>query len=171
MQVNTLRKLLAIVLWHFPHERLSMAYGDDSERIRERAWDRYIEPQIKRGARQITVAIKPLMKEMESEGFKTNRPRQFCTALQKREFLREKNLVLDQIDGPPSGTSTKVVLHFSYRGNRSGDPSAVPTDSPAERAHRAIDKLYGSMKDEIAAHGGAEAFIRWVRSDEDEGAA
>ena len=146
-----------------------MAYGDDSERIRERAWNRYIEPQIQRGARQIAVAIKPLMKEMESEGFKTNRPRQFCTALQKREFLREKNLVLDRVDGPPSGTSTTVVLHFNYGGDHGSGSSEMPGD--AERAQRAMDKLYGSMKDEIAAHGGAEAFIRWVRSEEDEDAA
>jgi hypothetical protein len=146
----------------------AMAYGDDSERIRERAWDRYIEPQIQRGARQIAVAIKPLMKEMESEGFKTNRPRQFCTALQKREFLREKNLELERVDGPPSGTSTTVVLHFKYGGGGGGIASELPEGTSAARAQRAMDKLYGSMKDEIAAHGGAEAFIRWVRSDEEE---
>jgi hypothetical protein len=32
-------------------------------------------------------------------------------------------------------------------------------------------KLYGLMKDEMAAFGGGEAFLRWVRSeDEDEAA-
>ena len=148
-----------------------MAYGDGNEQIRKRAWERYIEPQIQRGARRIELPIKPLMKEMEAEGFKTNRPRQFCTALQKKDFLREKNLVLDRVDGPPSGTSTTVVLHFSYGGDGGGSASALPGESAAERAQHAMDKLYGLMKDEIAAHGGAEAFIRWVRSDEDEDAA
>jgi hypothetical protein len=146
-----------------------MAYGDESERIRTRAWERYIEPQIQGGRTSIKLAIKPLMKEMEAEGFKTNRPRQFCTALQKRTFLEEKNLVLDRVDGPPSGTSTTVVLHFTYSGDRGA--SALLDESPAERVQRAMDKLYGLMKDEIAAHGGAEAFIRWVRSEEDEDAA
>ena len=47
-----------------------MAYGDGSELIRQRAWERYIEPQIQRGATSIELPIKPLMKEMESEGFR-----------------------------------------------------------------------------------------------------
>jgi hypothetical protein len=147
-----------------------MAYGDDSERIRRRAWERFIEPQILRGSKRIELPIKPLMKEMESEGFKTNRPRQFCTALQKKDFLREKNLVLDRVDGPPSGTSTTVVLHFSVAGE-AGSSSTVRGETPAQRAFRLTEKLRGLMKDEIAAHGGAEGFIRWVRSDEDEDAA
>jgi hypothetical protein len=148
-----------------------MAYGDDSDRIRTRAWEKYIEPQIQSGKRLIQLEIKPLMKEMESEGFPANHPRQFCKALQKRAFLRDKNLVLDRVDGPPSGTSTTVVLHFSYGG---GDFSFAPTEestaheSPAQRAFRLTEKLRGLMKEEIAAHGGAEGFIRWVRSDEDE---
>jgi hypothetical protein len=146
-----------------------MAYGDGNEQIRKRAWEKYFVPQIQSGVSAIVVPIKPLMKEMEAEGFKTNRPRQFCTALQKREFLREKNLVLDRVDGPPSGTSTTVVLHFTYSGDHGA--STLPTESPKERALRAADELWGIFKEEIAAHGGTEGFIRWVRSDEDEDAA
>jgi hypothetical protein len=148
-----------------------MAYGDGNELIRKRAWERYIAPQIQKGALVIVLPIKPLMKEMEAEGFKTNRPRQFCTALQKKEFLREKNLVLDRVDGPPSGTSTTVVLHFTYGGSGKRPMPGLPGESTKDRALRAMKQLYGSMKDEIGAHGGAEAFIRWVRSDEDEDAA
>jgi hypothetical protein len=145
-----------------------MAYGDGNAQIRKRAWEKYIEPQIQRGARRIELPIKPLMKEMEAEGFSTNRPRQFCTALQKREFLREKNLVLERVDGPPSGTSTTVVLHFRYGGDGGGSVSELPGESATERALRLTEPLYGLMKNEIAARGGAEGFMRWVRSDEDE---
>jgi hypothetical protein len=144
-----------------------MAYGDGNERIRKRAWEKYIGPQIERGVRQIQVPIKPLMKELEAEGFATNRPRQFCTALQKKEFLREKNLVLDRVDGPPSGTSTTVVLHFTYGGD-GGGASALKGETPTEWALRVTEPLYGLMKDEIAARGGTEGFMRWVRSDEDD---
>lgn len=146
-----------------------MPYGDASEQIRERAWKRYIEPQIRRGQRSIRMPIKPLMKEMESDGFQTNRPRQFCTALQKREFLRDKKLVLNRVEGPPSGTSTTVVLHFHYGGDL-GKPLAPNGETPAQRAYRLTEKLRGRFKDEIAAHGGTEGFIRWIRSDEDEDA-
>ena len=46
--------------------------------------------------------------------------------------------------------------------------SEVPEETPHERAMRAFDRLRGSMKDEIAAFGGTEAFINWVRGrDED----
>jgi hypothetical protein len=142
-----------------------MAYGDGSDLIRKRAWDKYIQPQIQSGKKRIELAIKPLMKDLEAEGFKTNRPRQFCTALQKRKFLQEKELVLDRVDGPPSGWSTTVVLHFTYAG--CGGAPGPAGGATSERAQRAIDRLYGSMKDEIGAHGGAERFLRWVRSEED----
>ena len=46
--------------------------------------------------------------------------------------------------------------------------NAVPMDeTPEERACRLTEKIRGILKDEIAEFGGAEAFIRWVRSDHD----
>jgi hypothetical protein len=143
-----------------------MAYGDESERIRRRAWVSYMEPQIKQGLRRFAVPIKPLMKELEAEGFPTNHPRQFCKALQKKAFLEEKGLILDHVDGPPSGTSTTVVLHFSL----SKDAGFLAVETPEARAMRVVDGLCGILKDEIASYGGTEAFMRWVRSEEDDAA-
>ena len=122
-----------------------MAYGDDSERIRTRAWERYIEPQIRRGLSTIELPIKPLMKELESEGFPTNHPRQFCKALQKKTFLQEKNLELSRVDGPPSGTSTTVVLHYRYGGSPSGIPNLDEGETAAEKALRLTKKLRASV--------------------------
>jgi hypothetical protein len=151
-----------------------MAYGDDSELIRIRAWERYIKPQIQNGLRDIQVQVKPLMKELESEGFPANHPRQFCKALQKKAFLKEKGLALQQIQGPPSGTSTTVVLHYKVIGAEAGGvlaPFSNHGETPQQRAFRLTEKLRGLMKNEIAAHGGTEGFMRWVRSDDDETAA
>jgi hypothetical protein len=106
------------------------------------------------------------MKELEAEGFPTNHPRQFCKALQKKAFLEEKGLILDHVDGPPSGTSTTVVLHFSL----SNDAGFLAVETPEARAKRVVDGLCGILKDEIASYGGTEAFMRWVRSEEDEAA-
>jgi hypothetical protein len=112
------------------------------------------------------------MKEMEAEGFPPNHPRQFCKALQKKAFLQEKKLLLSRVDGPPSGTSTTVVLHYRYGGGPSDGAGAVKEETPKERAMRAADELCGLFKDEITSFGGTEAFIRWVRSsDDDEDAA
>jgi hypothetical protein len=45
------------------------------------------------------------------------------------------------------------------------------SESPAERAHRLTEKLRGLLREELAEYGGAEGFIRWVRSDDEEDAA
>jgi hypothetical protein len=39
-------------------------------------------------------------------------------------------------------------------------------ETPEARAHRLTGKLCGLLREEIAAAGGAEAFLRWVRSDD-----
>jgi hypothetical protein len=36
-----------------------------------------------------------------------------------------------------------------------------------ERAHRLTGKIFGLLKDELAEYGGGEAFLRWIRSDDD----
>jgi hypothetical protein len=147
-----------------------MAYGDDSEKIRKRAWETYIEPQVKQGVKRISLHIKPLMKEMESEGFPANHPRQFCKALQKRGFLEEKGLVLDHVDGPPSGTSTRVILHYRVTNDVSNAYASVVgvEETSKERAHRLVGKLRGLLKDELAEYGGGEAFIKWMRSEDED---
>ncbi len=51
------------------------------------------------------------------------------------------------------------------------EPTVKGGETPEEWAHRMTGKLFGLMKDEFAAFGGGEAFLRWVRSeDEDEAA-
>jgi hypothetical protein len=148
-----------------------MAHGEDSERIRERAWSKYIDPQIKKGHTKIDIAIRPLMKELEAEGFPKNHPRQFCMALQKKSFLQEKGLVLERIEGPPSGTSTTVVLHYSViQTQKAGGKRPGPTETPGERANRLTQKLQGLLKNELAEYGGAEGFIRWIRAEDEDAA-
>jgi hypothetical protein len=46
-------------------------------------------------------------------------------------------------------------------------PSAEE-ETPEAWAHRATGKLFGLLGEEIAAAGGAEAFLRWVRSDDED---
>jgi len=46
------------------------------------------------------------------------------------------------------------------------DETMKPIDeSPDEKAYRLTEKLRGLLKNEIAALGGAEGYMRWVRSD------
>jgi hypothetical protein len=49
------------------------------------------------------------------------------------------------------------------------NPTRERDETPEEWAHRVTGKLRGLLKEEMAAFGGGEAFLRWVRSG-DEGA-
>ena len=49
-----------------------------------------------------------------------------------------------------------------------GEQKQIEEESPEERALRLTEKLRGSLKDELAEYGGAEGFMKWVRSDEDD---
>ena len=151
-----------------------------SDKIRQRALDKYVEPAFRTGSERFSIHIKELMQDMEKEGFPPNHPAQFCTALRKRAFLQEHGLELEGVDGPPSGKSTTVVLHLriarpfaqTVKGT-SMEPTqntAVGGETPEERAERVVRGLEGLLKDEIGAYGGTEAFMRWVRSDGDEAA-
>lgn len=53
------------------------------------------------------------------------------------------------------------------RHSRAAEPSG---ESPADRAFRLTEKLRGIMKDELASYGGGEAFLRWVRSEDEDAA-
>ena len=65
-----------------------------------------------------------------------------------------------------------MVLHYSVRhGMKSGSLAQHDDVEKAERKRRALaafDSTRGMMKENIAAFGGTEAFMRWVRSDGDE---
>jgi hypothetical protein len=154
-------------------------YG--SRKIRERALRDYVEPALRNRSDTITIRVKDLMRQLESEGFPKNRPAQFCSALQERHFLQEHGLVVERIEGPPSGKSTTVVLHFKVRhGMRRHDSHAMaanskedvgikpaPVETPRRRAERFVANLRGLLKNELAEYGGAEGFIRWIRSEDE----
>lgn len=67
-----------------------MAHGDASRKIRDRAVTRFIEPARRMNQLKFDIDIKPLMRELEAEGFTKNRPAQFCTAVQKSRFGRSR---------------------------------------------------------------------------------
>jgi hypothetical protein len=134
---------------------------DGSKKIRERALRDYVEPALRDRRDTITIRVKDLMQKLESEGFPKNRPAQFCSALQERHFLQEHGLVVDRIEGPPSGKSTTVVLHLRVQ-------QAGPSEeTPRQWAERVTTNLRGLLKNELAEYGGTEGFIRWIRSEDE----
>lgn len=149
-----------------------------SDQVRTVAHVKFVKPALDAGRREVSIPVRELMGILEEQGFPRNHTPQICNALQTEKFLRANGLRITGIDGPKSKTSTTVVIHYRITGNMSGPDRPAGTvkaaspnpEDPEARAQRLTDSLRGLLKKEIAAHGGTEAFIRWVRSDDEVGA-
>lgn len=151
-----------------------------SDQVRLLAWKKYLQPAIREGRSRVSVAARDLMNELRSNGFPDKNWHQICSAIQAEKFLRENGLEIEKVDGPPSKTSSTVVVHYRITTPKEtefvraseGEGTTMPVvETPEEWAHRMTGKLFGLMKDEFAAFGGGEAFLRWVRSDDEDEAA
>jgi hypothetical protein len=151
-----------------------------SDQVRAVALKKYVQPAIRAGKTRISVAARDLMDDLRPRGFPNKNWHQLCSAIQAEKFLRANGLEIEGVDGPPSKTSSTVVVHFRVAGaSESGIENppneqvvVAPTDeTPEEWARRLTGKLDGLLKEELKEYGGGEAFIRWVRGyDEDDAA-
>jgi hypothetical protein len=153
-----------------------------SDQVRAVALKEYVHPAILAGRMQFSVAVRDLMQHLQAEGFPAKNWPQVCTALQTEKFLRTNGLEIEGVDGPPSKMSTTVVVRYRVasrpaqssdaKNSRQGGEAAPQQEAPSDRAFRLAEKLRGLLKEEFAEYGGGEAFLRWVRSeDQDEDAA
>jgi hypothetical protein len=151
-----------------------------SDQVRSVAADRFVQPALRAGKVRFSVAVRDLMQHLEPMGFPARNWPQICTAIQAEKFLRAYGIEIEAIDGPPKKQSSTVVITYriaspqAQRGAKTnpiqGEPTLTSDETPEEWAHRMTGKLSGLMKDEIAALGGAEAYIRWVRGYDEEDA-
>jgi hypothetical protein len=149
------------------HE-VPMAVLKQSDRVRDIVIRHYVSPALEAGSAKLSIRAGDVLKYAEAtDGFPRGRTPLVCNVLQSKKLLDEAGLEIESVDGPPSRQSRKVVVHYRFADAKRAQTNLAEVETPAERAHRLTEKLRGLMKDEIAAHGGAEAFIRWVRSDED----
>jgi hypothetical protein len=155
-----------------------------SDRIRELAATKYVQPALSAGEEQFSIRVRDLLNDLRAEGFPPRHTPQICSALVTSKFLRDNGLAIEKVEGPPSLQSPRVVVHYriDQSGKASGSPAGSaggsgPTESqykseedPSQRAFRLTEKLRGILKEELAEYGGAEGFIRWIRSDDEEAA-
>lgn len=150
-----------------------------SNKIRNLAEARYVYPAIRSGKQQFFIRVRDVLKDLEGEGIKHGgRAAQICSALQTAKFLNANGLDIEAVDGPPKKQSPTVVVHYRIKGNSLSSNGArppmaqpagpKPSESSSERAFRLTEKLRGLLKEEMAAFGGGEAFLRWVRSEDEE---
>jgi hypothetical protein len=138
-----------------------------SEKVRDVADRDYVRP-ARRNRSRVRIRFGDLKAKMLELGFPPQNANQIASPLESRKFWEPLGLEMCT----PKGQSRKVetIFEFRFLDEAENSQSAV-AETPAERAFRLTEKLRGLMKDEIAAHGGTEGFMRWVRSDSDEDAA
>jgi hypothetical protein len=144
-----------------------------SEQIRTLAKEKYVDPAVRAGRREFSIPVRGILDSLPSPGFGGNRTPQICESIRGAKFLTRNHLQLVRVDGPPSGQSSTVVVHYRLIESAVGGAGQREADvepNAAERAHRLAKGLKGLLSEEIARRGGAEAFVRWVRSDDEEAA-
>lgn len=123
-----------------------------ADQIRAHARRAYIEPARRR--RQPTVRI--VAGEIHAQLGLKNRTRSVCSALRSTKFCRENHLLLEQVDGPPSGEGATVALTFRLT-------DGVHPNEPG-KSQDVFHRYLGSGKELFRRLGGGENFIRRERA-------
>ena len=131
-----------------------------SDRVREFAHQEYVTPA--RGhAALVRIPIGDLKPKLVAMGFPGRNANQVVSPLESEKFW--KPLGLELCSPKNQSRSKETVLEFRFTENVRDEREMAKA-----RALAAFDRIRGLRKDEIAAYGGAEAFIRWVRDGDDE---
>jgi hypothetical protein len=149
-----------------------------SDQVRTVAQAKYVHPAIRSGKEQFSISVRDLLNDLRAEGFPARHTPQVCSALQTSKFLRENGIEIEEVIGPPKKVSPTVVVRYRVVDSSArpviekgplGGERAVMSDEDSEAwALRVTEKIRGLLKEEIAQFGGAEGFIRWVRSEDED---
>lgn len=157
-------------------EGVTVNYGL-SDRVRAVALEKYVNPAVRAGKVQFSIAVRDLMRDLQVDGFPAKNWPQVCTAIRAEKFLRTNGLEIEGIDGPPSKNSTTVVVRYRAAGHKTLQETPpneggiyLPEESPDDWAFRVTEKMRGLLKEELAEYGGGEAFVRWIRSEDEDAA-
>lgn len=145
----------------------------NADYIRKYAAENYIKPARNRGESKIAIPVGKIEADLRKVGLETGRAPAVCSALRGRKFQKENEVLLDHFEGPPSGQSTTVVFHYLLPEAKAsvGTPESKvqpeAKETSEEWALRLTGKLRGLLKEELAEYGGGEAFLKWMRSEDD----
>lgn len=146
-----------------------------ADKVRAIAIQKYVQPARRSGANEFSIPVRELLKDLEQADFPRNYTPLVCNSIRTKRFQRENDLEITRIDGPKSQTGTRVVVHYRILGrdqNPADESSETrsPSEPAQERAARLVAGLRGLLRQEIRKQGGSEAFVRWVRSDDEDAA-
>ncbi len=137
-----------------------------SEKVREVADREFVQP-ARRSKSTVRIRFGDLRARMVKLGFPQGHFNQIATPLESSKFWQPRGLEMCTPKG--QNRNDDAVFEFRFVGQPDGEAVSA-NETPAERAFRLTEKLRGLFKEEIAAYGGTEAFIRWVRSDDEDAA-
>jgi hypothetical protein len=118
-----------------------------TDKVREFAREKYIEPARKRGERIVRITSGDVFRPLGVPNVVPS----VCNALRSKKFLVENNLILVQEEGPPSGLGTRVVFHYKF--------SESPTSALRRSNEGSFMRLRGLGKKTFAALGGGAEFL------------
>lgn len=150
-----------------------------ADKVRAIALQKYVEPAKNAGMMEFSIAVKDLLNDLKRTDFPLNYTPLVCNSIKTKSFQRENHLEIVGVEGPKSQTGTRVVVHYRITGDREGAAEQLRTsdrqnkaisETPRERAKRLTGRLRGLLRKELKEFGGADAFIQWVRSDDEDAA-
>ncbi|ADV83234.1 hypothetical protein [Terriglobus saanensis] len=144
----------------------------DTDYIRNFVEEAYVRPWARRRQGELVIPVRDVFDEMVRRGLPRGRVPMVCSALRGLKLLTKNHIEIKSIEGPPSQQSTTVVFHYVDKAEPGSSKKQVPApvESSDEWAQRLTGRLKGLLRNEIQGMGGTEAFMRWVRSDDEEAA-
>ena len=139
-----------------------------TDRIRSLVVSDYVLPAKKAGRARLSVSVKDVRTQLAKGESMRGKSAVICQALQSKKLLSETGMTVEGVDGPPSKMSPRVVVHYLLAEGRVADGGeSSATETSEAWAERVTRNIRGLLNDEMAAYGGGEAFLRWVRSEDE----
>jgi hypothetical protein len=133
-----------------------MADYGSTDRVRRSAVQQYIEPARRRREKVVKIHSGTFGKFLvDHKVLPQNRFPIICNALKSEKFLKENHLILEEIQGPPSGRSSTVTFVYKIE-----PVSTLHSPSPGSNSQGtdSFIKLRGILKRTYEKLGGAETF-------------
>jgi len=125
------------------------AAPSNADLVREYSARHYVDPARARGDALVRIVAGEVHKGIHLH----NRVPLVCQALSSRKFLEENGLVLEKLEGPPSGLGTRAT--FLYRFSKTGSPDSAHKEWPFLALRGIAKNLFGPE--------GGEEFLRKER--------
>lgn len=139
-----------------------MANYGSTDKVRRTAAEQYIAPARRRRETIVKIHSGTFGKFLvQNNILPPNRFPIICNALKSGKFLKENHLVLEDIQGPPSGRSSTVTFVYKVEAEPS-TPQNNPRTQVADSSSSFMG-LRGILKTTYKQLGGAEKFHRSER--------